>query len=524
MQRNLATKFVNILRRTRSCDKIPSKVSLYYPHDISEFKHFRIVDTPGVNAIGGIEEQTKEFIRQAHAVICLCNAGQLESRTLGNILKNDLPENIKRHLILVLTPRSSDFSNEDRERIVDRANNTLTIGLDNIFSVDSLTELDLQKFYGAKTINEINDIRGEDQQLRGRTARFYEEAGGNRNKFLNLLEDQANFSKIRDRIREGARSSAAIQMKTFANAMQEAYKGLDKNIEVRIASLSEKSKDPRVFVSQIQDQIDEKDRMERGHNEFKDTLKAKFFLGDENSSSSQKMNQIVRGFLDEIDENKEKKFGSHEHNDQREEIVKDYVDNLNQRWTDKMSEFVDTLKADYDKEVIDRNVGLQSDYSITVSEIYWDDIRNTALDKTTNQESELLEKVNRERSRGRTVLDAVTNRFWGKDTQATENKRDEIKRDFSIRFWNEIQPGLEERYEKARTELSKQIGAMIKDVWKKDERILDKEIQKLNQRIKKLEEEKEKNEELKKEISSLEDKRTDINKNILECRKVGSQL
>ena len=56
---------MNTLIRTSHVIRSPQQVSLYYPHDISEFKHFRIVDTPGVNAIGGIEEQTKKFIRQA---------------------------------------------------------------------------------------------------------------------------------------------------------------------------------------------------------------------------------------------------------------------------------------------------------------------------------------------------------------------------------------------------------------------------------------------------------------------------
>ena len=430
------------------------------------------------------------------------------------------PKDVKKHLILSLTHRSDYPSNEQRKRILDQANNVLTVGSNNIFFLDSLTELDLQKFYGAKTIDEIDAIRATDQELRGRTARFYEEAGGDRDKFLNLLEDQANFRKIRDRIRKDARSSAATQMKKFANDLREAYKSLDKSIEARIASLSEKSKDPQVFASQIQDQINERKKMKEDSDKFKDTLKAKF-SPHKKSEYSQKMNQIVKEFLDEI---KEKKIDFHEHNYQREEIVKDYVDNLNQRWTDKMSEFVDTLKADYDKEVIDRNVGLQSDYSITVSEIYWDDIRNTALDKTTNQESELLEKVNRERSRGRTVLDAVTNRFWGKDTQATENKRDEIKRDFSIRFWNEIQPGLEERYEKARAELSNQIDAMIKDVSEEDERILDGGIQDRDQRIEKLEEQKKRNDELEKRITRLKKKRKELNDNTSECIRVGSQL
>ena len=205
-----------------SCDEIPSTVSLYYPHDVSELKHFRIVDTPGINATGGIEDQTKEFINQADAVIYL-DKGPIESKVPRNALENELPEKVKDRPIFVLTHRSEE-DEDGNEKILNEAKNLYSeIGSDNIFFVDSLTELYLQKFYGAKTIGEINAIRRTDQQLRRLTAHFFEEAAGNRDKFLNLLRDQANFRGIRERTKKDARSSAANQMKDFAYAMQDAY-------------------------------------------------------------------------------------------------------------------------------------------------------------------------------------------------------------------------------------------------------------------------------------------------------------
>ena len=64
-------KIREYIKKNISCDKIPQRVSLGYPHDFSEFKHFRVVDTPGINAIGGIEDQTKDFIDEADAVVYL---------------------------------------------------------------------------------------------------------------------------------------------------------------------------------------------------------------------------------------------------------------------------------------------------------------------------------------------------------------------------------------------------------------------------------------------------------------------
>ncbi len=498
-----------------SCDKIPSEVSLYYPHDISEFKHFRIVDTPGVNAIGGIEERTEEFIDRADAVICLCNARQLESRTLRNILENDLPKDVKKHLILILTHRSDYPSNEQRKRILDQANNVLTVGSKNIFFLDSLTELDLQKFYGAKTIDEIYAIRATDEELRGRTARFYEEAGGNRNKFLNLLESQANFRGIRERIREDARKSAAIQMRDFADAMQRKYGKLDERIKARIAPLKKKYRDPRFFASKKQNQKDEMERMERDYKEFKNTLKAKFSPRDEKSGYSQEMNQIVKKFLNKI---RVEEFDPNESDAPKAKSVQDYLEKLNQSWIYKISKFIDKLETDYQHE-IDRNVELKSDYSITVPEIDLGSIWDAAFNATQSEINEKLAQVDRERSAMRRVWDTLTKGYG-----ATENKKNEIWRSFPILFWKKIQPELEACYEAAKTELSRQIDEMINELCDAYKHEFDRKFMKEKQCMEDIKTDEKENEELNNKILCLKKQRKEINDNISECIRVGSQL
>ena len=310
-------KIREYIKQNITCDKIPLTVSLGYPHDFSGFKHFRVVDTPGVNATGGIEDRTKEFINdnEADAAIYLHKAPPVESKALRNALTNELPEKVK-YRLLVLTHRSGQ--DEDRNvRILNEAKRLHSeIGLDNIFFVDSLAELDLQKFYGAKTINEINAIRGENQQLRGRTAHFFEEADGNRSAFLKLLEEQANFRDIRKRIESDARKSDAIQMRDFAYALQDAYKDLDKIIEGRIAPLEMKYREPQFFASKKQRQEDKMKKMEGDYSEFIHSLREDFSTGNENNRYSQEMNQIVKGVIDEI---KKRKFDSNDHNYQEEE-------------------------------------------------------------------------------------------------------------------------------------------------------------------------------------------------------------
>lgn len=186
-----ARKIREYVQHNISCAEIPKTVALGYPIEFLQSKHFKIVDTPGINAIGGIEDQTKNFINQADAVIYLHKVGQQESIALRNALENVIPERVKGRLILVLTHRSQ-IDEDERERILDATKSYYPeIGTDNIFLVDSLTELYLREFYG-KTIDGVRAIRKKNSQIRRLTADCFEMAEGDINEFLSLLEAQAN--------------------------------------------------------------------------------------------------------------------------------------------------------------------------------------------------------------------------------------------------------------------------------------------------------------------------------------------
>ena len=511
-------KIREYIKKNISCDKIPQRVSLGYPHDFSEFKHFRVVDTPGINAIGGIEDQTKDFIDEADAVIYLHDASQLESKALRNALEKEIPKRVKDRLILVLTHRSEKFypGSDEHEKILREAKKLYSeIGSDNIFFVDSLTELHLKEFYG-KSTDEIDAIRKEDPQLRSLTASCVEEADGNEYVLLDLLEEQSNFREIRERIERDSIDSASFQMKNFASAMQEVYGVIEKEIKVRIADLREDYRDPQFFASKIQNQKDKMERMKRDYNEFKDRLRVEFSPSDENSRYSQEVNKMMKRLSDRI---RKKIFEPNDHNDQKEVKVQHWVRTLHRKFDNEMASFVDTLNVNFQKiEVSYRNVGVQIDYEINVPmtplDSIWDTASN-AVEEKTNKELAEVEKNFRDR---------VKFVFFRRYTEATESKRDEIRRSFSIYYWDELRPELRELYKGTKTKLSKQISAMINSTCEEYESKLDRELLEQKQDMKKLEEDKMKNEKLGKNISSLEEKEKIINDNIQECIRVGGEL
>ncbi len=513
------SKIRKYIAKNISCDEIPERVTLGYPHDFSEFKHFRIVDTPGINAIGGIENQTKEFINQADAVIYLHNAKQLESKALRNALENELPERAKDCLILVLTHRSEKFypGEDEHERILEETKRLYPeIGSDNIFFVDSLTELHLKKFYG-KSMGEINAIRRQDRELRRLTSDCVEEvevANGNEYDLLRLLEAQSNFSEIRERIERDAQNSASIQMKDFTNAMQEQYEVLDDRISACIAPLKMKYQAPQSFASEIKKQKKEMERMKSDYNNFTSELRAEFLPGNMNSRYYRKIHQIVEEYRSEINE---KEFNPNEHN---EKTVQSYLEKFYRDFNDRMTNFVDSLKADFKRRIADRNVEAQSDYSITVPVISLGSIWDTALDAANKKIKKQVDKVDSDRGFFSDLFHLVT-LFVFDDS---DEKKEKIRKSLPQQLWQEMQSPMANQLVIHETRLQENIGQLINNFCKHYQSKFDGELLERKRYVEKLKKEEKTNEELEEEISTLETQKKTIRDNIKKCIKIKGKL
>ncbi len=499
-----------------SCDEISERVTLGYPHDFSEFKHFRIVDTPGINAIGGIENQTKEFIKQADAVIYLHNANQLESKALRNALENELPNRVKDRLILVLTHRSEKYypGEDEHERILEEIKRLYPeIGSGDIFFVDSLTELYLKAFYG-KSMDEINAMRRQDAQLRRLTSDCVEVADGNAYGLLELLEEQSNFKEIRKRIERDAQNSASIQMKDFASDIQEQYEVLDNKISGRIEPLKVKYQAPQSFASEIQKQKHEMDTMRSDYNNFTSELIAEFSSRDMNSRYYQKIEQIVNKYRNEINQ---KKFNPDHH---KQKTVEAYVETLRDNYGDEMTKFVDSLKADFKKRIADRDFEVQSDYSITVPKIsvgsVWEKALNTANKKIKKQ----VDKVDSDQGLLSTLFHFLTLFIFDE----SDEKKEKIRKKFPQQLWKEMQSPFVKQLDTHLTRMQENIDQLINDFCKHYQSKFNGELLERKRYVEKLENEKKTSEELEKEISTLETQKKTIEDNIEMCIKIRGEL
>lgn len=133
------------------------KVVIDYPLP-KEFEGWKIVDTPGVGAIGGIEENTKDFIfkdnkygnRNVDAVIFLYSCkDNIESSAVNELINStlsSLTDETKKRTFFILTHATDRGALQNKEKIKDKAidffaNEDSGIKEDRIVMVDSLLSI-----------------------------------------------------------------------------------------------------------------------------------------------------------------------------------------------------------------------------------------------------------------------------------------------------------------------------------------------------------------------------------------------
>lgn len=153
---NIETSLLKRYIKTHSKNNIPTKVLIKYP--LPEFyKGWRIVDTPGVSALGGIEEETREFLNGKNEfgynnvdAIVFVNSGrnQIEDSAFKKFVDqtflNISPETKKRIFMVITCAADSQFV-ENKAKYMDTAKRLFIEGKgiksERLICIDSLCHL-----------------------------------------------------------------------------------------------------------------------------------------------------------------------------------------------------------------------------------------------------------------------------------------------------------------------------------------------------------------------------------------------
>ena len=121
--------------------KVPVEIELGYPLEWN-FDELRLVDSPGVDATGGVQDRTFQFIAQADAILFVHPIKPVESKSFKKFFDEHIPNRSQGMLFLVLT-HAGLYSDGNVEKLCAEAKRLYgdKISGDRILAVDSLLEL-----------------------------------------------------------------------------------------------------------------------------------------------------------------------------------------------------------------------------------------------------------------------------------------------------------------------------------------------------------------------------------------------
>lgn len=239
----------------RSKKDIATKVHIKYPFD-ENLKGWRIIDTPGVGAIGGIEETTKQLLnlqkkdrsREVDAIIFLQDGSQtLDQTDSKRFVKEQLDnftEEDKHKLFFVLTHCSDlNFLNH-KENKLDFINRSYGDKIKCLTYADSL----LYTFLNDPALVNV-DLKYYDDfiqfpgwaddewdvvlQVLDNAKRYLKKSGDtvNHETMLRILENWSHFSELKKQINTFAKTEKISALKELVSLVATDYLGFIKQLE-----------------------------------------------------------------------------------------------------------------------------------------------------------------------------------------------------------------------------------------------------------------------------------------------------
>ncbi|PMP67278.1 MAG: hypothetical protein C0190_03580 [Thermodesulfobacterium geofontis] len=233
---------------SRSRDNIPVKIELGYPFPW-EFDEIRLVDMPGVNAIGGIHDISFSFLDKANAILFIHPIKPVESESFKRFIASVITNKSKENLFLILT-HSAVFL-EERERLLEEAKRIYQnlISPDRIFAVDSVLKLIYEDLKKGKTLEEI---KKEQKQKRKWVVYFKDLAEEEKLDEKEVFIKYSGFEELVPALENFLVSAPFLELLKILELIKEGYKEQIAIYNETIRLLQSQKKDREEFLAEIE--------------------------------------------------------------------------------------------------------------------------------------------------------------------------------------------------------------------------------------------------------------------------------
>lgn len=231
----------------RTKDKIPVEIEFGYPLKW-EFDELRIVDSPGVNATGGVQDVSFRFFEEANAILFVHPIKPIESESFRKFVNSVISNRSQETLFLILT-HAGLYSNDEVQRLHTEARrlyNSLIPEV-RILVVDSLLKLIHCDLDNGVTVNDIRKSENKKKIL----SSYREQADDEGRELIDVVYESSRFAKMFDAIDEFSMKAPNLQLQEILEQIKAGYEEQENQYTEKAERLEKKKRNPQVFEEEI---------------------------------------------------------------------------------------------------------------------------------------------------------------------------------------------------------------------------------------------------------------------------------
>lgn len=256
---------------------IPVHITLRWPLPQPELAELRIVDTPGVNALGGVQDRTYEFIEGAHATLFVHNIKHTASQSFRQFIEQDLTERSQESTLLVLT-HAGDLVDHEKDDYAKQMVRDFPEFEDRMIPVDSELRLIERLLDNGMTLEEIKErVRDSDDHVKARLLSWIPELATRSDKPVEeVIRDQANFDALGKAIRQFASDARLSMLQEILSSLQVNLENEKGSLDTRVRELKKKLQSPQEFERRKEECAREYDTYQRKIGDFLEEFEGRY--------------------------------------------------------------------------------------------------------------------------------------------------------------------------------------------------------------------------------------------------------
>lgn len=462
---------------------IIEKIELGYPLKY-KFDSLRLVDSPGVNAKGGLEDLTYNYVQNADATIFVKPIKPVESKSFNDFFNKIVTDKKKDTVFLVLSHISSQTEEQIRQLKVETERIYSELSKERIIPVDSLLR-EIEKKFESMNEDEIvsylydgdlNEEKEIAQKLVGSYVPNLLRGKINKEEFIYQITKASNFENIDKAINKFAMSAKDIQLRDILSSINIGCNNIQNNIKSNIDLL--KIEDRQELEKEIKEKKSKINKLKNEYEIFE------FDLQEEYSVYGSEFGK----FIDSKDE-KLKKINKCSDFLEIKKETQNIIDEANIVLNKSIKKLCDDVNGFFNKEVIDNYK------TIYIPEIDFDSIM--------------------EEAKNRSSIESADKKVCFGNKISTNNKQKHLNI-----FKDSINKAIDSEFSQGQETYSEILSKVKKDIKKEFGNTLDKQKKSLDQCLER-KYDIEKTEDEIERLNAINIYISDINN---ECRKIISNL